>query len=343
MSAEDDYSTQNAPENPPTSAASGLPSEPDPASVEQGRRLEQLVADLQSQSSILRATLDGIADGVLVADETGRFTHVNAAAQPFMKLSEEPDPSTEWRKASGFFRSDGVTPYPPEEHPIARAMRGESVDNEVIFLRTSRMTEGMWLHTSARPVYTEDKVFRGAVGIFRDISEQRRWQQEMAQQLVREREKNDLLERMRSAIEQLSTPILEVWDEVLAVPVIGVVDSTRAADMMERVLEAVERKQCRFLIIDITGVDVIDTGTADRFLKLVAAVELLGARCFLTGVRAAVAQTLVSLGMDLKGLTALRTLRHALIECIRAMDQPAPRPQLPQLKDGALRTGPSRA
>jgi rsbT co-antagonist protein RsbR len=102
--------------------------------------------------------------------------------------------------------------------------------------------------------------------------------------------------------------------------VIGIVDSARASDMMARVLEAVERKQCRFLIIDITGVDVIDTATADRFLKLVTAAEILGTQCFLTGARAGVAQTLASLGMDLKGLTTLRNLKHGIAECMRAME-----------------------
>lgn len=144
---------------------------------------------------------------------------------------------------------------------------------------------------------------------------------------------------MSNAIQQLSTPILEVWDSVLAVPVIGVMDSSRASDMMARVLEAVEQRQCRFLIIDITGVEVIDTATADRFLKLVTAVEILGARCFLTGARAVVAHTLASLGMDLKGLTTLRTLKHGLGECIRALEEMA---RQPQLKDVLLTAATSR-
>lgn len=341
MSAEHDVSIENAPPNEQPAAAGGPIPDQERTAAGQAGRLERLVADLQAQTSILRATIDGIADAVVVVDENGHFTHVNAAAEPFLRLSDDiPEGDDGWKAAAGIFRSDGITPYPPGEHPLVRALGGEVVDNEEVFVRMPNMTEGIWLHTSSRPVYTQDKLFRGAVVIFRDISERKRGEREMAQRLIREKERNDQLERMRLAIEQLSIPILEVWQDVLAVPVIGVVDSTRAAEMMERVLEAVERKQCRFLIIDITGVDVIDTGTADRFLKLITAAEILGARCLLTGARAVVAQTLASLGMDLKGVAALRTLRHALSECIRAME---PTAQRPQLGDSMLAARQSRA
>jgi len=186
---------------------------------------------------------------------------------------------------------------------------------------------------SVKPVRV-DGAERGAVLICRDISERKRWELEMERQLVREREKNELLERMKDAMQVLSTPILEVWDDVLAVPIIGVVDSMRAAEMMERVLAEVERKQCRYLIIDITGVDVVDTATADRFGKLVTAVEILGAQCFLTGARAVVAQTMASLGVELGRLTTFRTLKHALSECMRLSAAAAARPRLEDLLAG---------
>jgi rsbT co-antagonist protein RsbR len=132
-----------------------------------------------------------------------------------------------------------------------------------------------------------------------------------------EREKNEALQRLRHAVQELSTPILEIWDDVLALPIIGVIDARRSSEMMERLLEEVARKRSRFVIIDITGVELVDTSTADHFIKLVRAVELLGARCMITGVSPAVAQTLVSLGVDLGALTTLQSLRHALKECLR--------------------------
>ena len=133
-----------------------------------------------------------------------------------------------------------------------------------------------------------------------------------ARLVAEEEEKNTLLEHLKLAVEQLSTPILEVWDDVIALPVIGVVDSQRAAVMMERVLMHVVANKSRVVILDVTGVEVVDSAIADHLVRMVKAVELLGARCIVTGLRPAVAQTLVSIGVDLGSMTTLRSLRHAL-------------------------------
>ncbi|MDI3290154.1 STAS domain-containing protein [Polyangium sp. 15x6] len=130
------------------------------------------------------------------------------------------------------------------------------------------------------------------------------------------RDKLDLIARQEEAIRALSTPIIEVWDGVITLPLMGVVDSQRAAETMERLLEAIVRKNARNAIIDLTGVDVIDTSTADHILRLVRAAELLGARCVITGIRPAVAQTMVSIGIDLSKLVTLASLRDGLLLCM---------------------------
>lgn len=129
----------------------------------------------------------------------------------------------------------------------------------------------------------------------------------------------EIIERQRSAIQELSTPVLQLWDKVLALPVIGVVDSRRSTDIMERLLSEIIVKQSRFVILDITGVDIVDTKTADHFVKVIKAAELLGAKCILTGIRPAVAQTLVEIGVDLSSIITLRTLQDGLGECMRLM------------------------
>ena len=136
-----------------------------------------------------------------------------------------------------------------------------------------------------------------------------------------EREKSVLVERLRVAVDELSTPILEVWDDVLALPVIGLLDSRRAAQIMERLLDAIVHKQSSYVIIDVTGVEVIDSKTAEYFTKLVRAVELLGARCVLTGIRPAVGQTLLGLGLELGTVRTLRNLKHALRATLKLVNQ----------------------
>ncbi|MCA9656799.1 MAG: XylR N-terminal domain-containing protein [Myxococcales bacterium] len=133
-----------------------------------------------------------------------------------------------------------------------------------------------------------------------------------------------LSRQQREAIDELSTPILEVWDDVLVLPIVGVVDRRRSADAMARLLEAVTLKQARCVIIDITGVDVVDTRTADDLVKLVEGAGLLGAWCVVTGVSAAVAQTLVEIGADLSRLTTLRDLKQGLRACIRYLHGASP-------------------
>jgi rsbT co-antagonist protein RsbR len=280
----------------------------------------RLMTQLEDRTRVLSATLDAIADGVAVTDLEGNFLHFNPAAEEIAGLGRVQAPPDEWTAKYGVFRGDMVTPFPPAELPLVRALGGEHVDGVELFMRHHRKPDGIWVLASARPVVDERRAIRGGVVVFRDISDRKRWEAELELQLVREREKTLALERMRNAMQELSTPILEIWDDVLALPVIGVVDSRRSADMMERLLREVEHKQCRFVIIDITGVEVIDTATADHFLKIVSAVGILGARCVLTGARGAVAQTLASLGMDLGPLVTLRNLKHALRECLRMMD-----------------------
>ncbi|MCP4679304.1 MAG: PAS domain-containing protein [Deltaproteobacteria bacterium] len=131
----------------------------------------------------------------------------------------------------------------------------------------------------------------------------------------------ETIRRQQSAIQELSTPILQLWDNVLALPVIGVVDTRRSAEIMERLLAEITERQSRYVILDITGVEVVDTRTADHFIKVIKAAELLGSTCILTGIRPAVAQTLVDLGIDLSNITTLRNLQEGLKECRRLMEE----------------------
>jgi rsbT co-antagonist protein RsbR len=100
-------------------------------------------------------------------------------------------------------------------------------------------------------------------------------------------------------------------------PIIGVVDSRRTADMVHRLLGEVTRTQASFVIVDLTGVEVVDTQTADHLMKLMRKVEIVGARCVLTGIRPAVAETLVDIGVDFGRLITLRNLKHGLREALR--------------------------
>lgn len=306
-------------------------------SANQEGQLEALVVELQNQKTLLEATVNNLADGVALASAEGVLIRFNPAAERILGASLVKAPQGEWADVYGLYRPDGLTPFPPDELPLARALRGEVVKEEEMFSRTAQRPEGTFISASASPVLAEDGRRLGAVSVFHDISDRKRWETAVETQLASEREKNETLERMQLAIQELSTPILELWDDVIALPVIGIVDSRRSAEMTEQVLEEVVRRQARFVIIDITGVELVDTATANRFMKLVTAVEYIGASCLLTGTRGAVAQTLAALGVDLGSLVTLRTLKDGLRECIRLRSGGAKRLSPRALLDRAKR------
>lgn len=129
-------------------------------------------------------------------------------------------------------------------------------------------------------------------------------------------EKLATIERQRAAIRDMSTPVVELWDDVLALPVVGHIDAQRAEDMTGELLERVTRSRARCVIIDITGVDTVDAGTAGHFLRVIAATRLVGAFCVITGVSPQIAGALVGLGVDLSGVRTLATLKDGLQACL---------------------------
>jgi rsbT co-antagonist protein RsbR len=131
------------------------------------------------------------------------------------------------------------------------------------------------------------------------------------------------IERQRVAIQELSTPIMEVWDGVLCVPVVGLMDTARSSEMTGALLRAVVEKSARCAIIDITGIDVMDTRTVDHFVRMAKAVRLLGSECVLTGMNPHIAQTVVHMGLDLSNVITHRNLRDALQQYVGQLLQTA--------------------
>lgn len=127
----------------------------------------------------------------------------------------------------------------------------------------------------------------------------------------RKKQAEKVLEQQAKMIEELSTPIIKVWDSVLVLPIIGIVDSKRAEEMMEKLLTKVVEEQIHYTIVDLTGVTVIDTRTADYFLQMMKASTLIGTKCIVSGISPAIAQTITRMGLEFPTLT-MRDLRDAL-------------------------------
>jgi rsbT co-antagonist protein RsbR len=116
----------------------------------------------------------------------------------------------------------------------------------------------------------------------------------------------------RSSLLELSTPVIQVWDGVLVLPLVGTIDSNRAKQIMEGVLNSIVATKSTIVIIDITGVSVVDTEVANSLTKTMGAARLLGSECILTGISPYISQTLVHLGIDLSGFATRASLRDGL-------------------------------
>jgi rsbT co-antagonist protein RsbR len=125
--------------------------------------------------------------------------------------------------------------------------------------------------------------------------------------------REEVISRQQRELLELSTPVVELWKDVLALPLIGTLDSSRTQVVMESLLEKIVASGASIAIIDITGVPTVDTLVAQHLMKTVAAARLMGADCIISGIRPQIAQTIVHLGVDLSQVTTKASLADAFV------------------------------
>ncbi|MCC2670719.1 MAG: Anti-sigma-factor antagonist, partial [Armatimonadetes bacterium] len=121
----------------------------------------------------------------------------------------------------------------------------------------------------------------------------------------------EVILRQQQDLLELSTPVVQLWDGILALPIIGTLDSNRTQIVMESLLQTIVETGAEIAIIDITGVPTVDTLTAQHLLKAVSAARLMGADCIISGIRPQIAQTIVHLGVELGEVTTKSTMKSA--------------------------------
>jgi rsbT co-antagonist protein RsbR len=202
--------------------------------------------------------------------------------------------------------------YAPEHVPLITAavegcMRGEPYDVALDLITYTG--KRIHVHATGRPRVVDGKVVR-VFGSFRDVTEETQREEALRSQLA-------LIEEQQRAIRALSTPILQLWEGIITLPLIGTIDAERAAQIMDSVLAEVVRVGARYAILDLTGVAIVDMTTADHLVRITRAVALLGAEARLCGLTPPVAQALTDLGVDLTPFRTHRNLQEALRACLR--------------------------
>lgn len=152
----------------------------------------------------------------------------------------------------------------------------------------------------------------GYLLISRDISAEERLRREVDQKVKELERTNEIIRRQRDELTELSSPVIKVWDGILVLPLIGVLDSSRAQVVTESLLNAIAETESEIVILDISGVPAIDTEVAQHILRTTEAARLMGATPLVSGVRPATAQTIVHMGLTLGASQTSNSLKAAL-------------------------------
>jgi rsbT co-antagonist protein RsbR len=134
---------------------------------------------------------------------------------------------------------------------------------------------------------------------------------------IYQRSREEVISRQQQELLELSTPVVKLWEGILAVPLIGTLDSARTQVVMESLLQRIVDTGAGIAIIDITGVPTVDTLVAQHLIKTVAAARLMGAECIISGIRPQIAQTIVHLGVELVGAVTKATLADSILYALR--------------------------
>ena len=145
------------------------------------------------QAKVLKSVIECLPDGVIVADRSGNLLIFNAAARQILGRGPQDVAPADWVRTYGYYLPDGVTPYPSDQLPLARALQGEEVDNAEIFIRNEQVPDGRWINASAMPWRDESGGMRGALVIFRDVSDKKK--------------SRELNERLSNVVEQTADAV----------------------------------------------------------------------------------------------------------------------------------------
>lgn len=180
-----------------------------------------------------------------------------------------------------------------------------------------------FVFSAKRPIFTQ---IREATGVDNEALAAQMWAAtELIDAMglytaeVYQKSRDEVIRRQQEELLELSTPVVKLWDGILALPLIGTLDSARTQVVMESMLDAIVKSNSRIAIIDITGVPTVDTVVAQHLLKTVTAARLMGADCIISGVRPQIAQTIVHLGINLLDVTTKATLSAAFMLALQRL------------------------
>ncbi|MDR6974400.1 rsbT co-antagonist protein RsbR [Streptomyces sp. 3330] len=270
-----------------------------------GRRQEQIAqqwADAALFRTVFTASRDeavdaakAVVDALAAVAASGRLEDITAPG--FTPVREQLARMAASRTRAGFAPARIADEVADLREPVTGLLRGEQADLSDACLQESLLSLTVLMGT-LRLVVMETALSTG----------------------------EELIARQRQQLLEVATPVINLWEGIVAVPLIGTLDSARSQVVMESLLEAIVSERARYAILDITGVPTVDSLVAQHLMKTVAAARLMGAECIVSGIRPAIAQTIVHLGIDLGTIVTRTSLADALAYALgRQAGDAAPR------------------
>jgi rsbT co-antagonist protein RsbR len=254
---------------------------------------------------LLQRVIDTLPDTIFVKDLQHRWIACNSAfctlmGLPYADIIGHSDPDyVPPEQAEAFWQNDDKV-----------VSTGQPIENEELLTNRDGTNRVIW--TRKFPLRNEQGEAIGICAIITDITDFRRRQEQVAALEAEINSQIEVIQGQNAMLDELSVPVIQVWENILLLPLVGAIESHRAAQVMENLLESVGRTSAQIVIIDITGVPVVDTSVASYLIRAVQATQLLGCQSILVGISPEIAQTLVGLGVDFSRIITRATLQNGL-------------------------------
>ncbi|MFN8373784.1 MAG: PAS domain-containing protein [Anaerolineae bacterium] len=295
---------------------------------------KQVEEEVRRKEQLLRIVIDNLPSHVYVKDMQSRFMLANKACVHHMGASSEAE--LVGKSDGDFHPADLAEKFRADELEMLRS--GEALLSHEEESMDHSTGGPVWLQANKLPLRDENGRIVGMVGINHDITERKHAEnalRQMTDELGRHVEERtaelkqaheqyarlqeQIIDAQKQTIQELSTPVIPILEQVIVMPLVGTIDSMRARDITRAMLAAITQQRAKVVLLDITGVSIVDTEVANHLNKTMQAARLKGATTIVTGISDAVAETIVDLGIDWTAMDTLRDLRSGLRVALERM------------------------
>lgn len=262
---------------------------------------------------ILQKAIDTLPDPFFVKDTEHRWI---AGNQAFADLLGQPLEAVIGRTDADFLPADQVVEFYRMDDEVCES--GEPNINEEPLTTPDGVQHIIW--TRKFPMRDESGTIIGLMGTITNITDLKQRQDSLSSLEAELNQKLQIIEDQERMLNELAAPVIQIWDRVLLLPLVGAVSSHRAMQVMTDLLQAVEQSAARVALLDITGVPIVDTSVANHLMQTVQAAQLLGCQCVLVGIGPEIAQTLVQLNVDFGQIVTMASLQDGLEYALRRLN-----------------------